>query len=87
MKEFQAYYRGIYIGRLLINEKGEYLYYVHDEFRKSSFLRRNKIRKFLLTEQLEFGPPIQFFDAVLSAQRLFGGVDSGIAKGVRLKRI
>ena len=43
MREFQVYFKCLYIGRLLIDEEGRYLYYLMEHSKTSCFLSRQDI--------------------------------------------
>ena len=87
MKEYQVYYKGLYIGRLIINEDGQYIYYLNDHFKTSCFFSDHPLREVLTSEQTEFGPPIEFFSKIIFNLQLLGDLYSCEEEGVRLRRI
>ena len=88
MREFQVYYSGLYIGRLLINESGEYAYFVNDTFKDKSAFKNMNVAPALYTEQTTFGAPIPFFQVRIEANSRFKNLEIGLATDeVRLKEI
>ena len=67
MREFQVFYKGLYIGRLVINEAGEYLYYLLEHAKTNRFLTYLKAAPQLLEEQTVFGAVIPFFKKCLNS--------------------
>lgn len=88
MREFQVYYSGLYIGRLLVNERGQHLYSLNDSFRTNCFLKGKKVANVLKSEQRVFGDPIPYFKARIELiDRLKGRPISFVSDDVRLKEV
>jgi hypothetical protein len=88
MREFQVYYRELYIGRLVINEKGQYMYYLVDKDKTDCFLSGLNVAPALYTEQEEFGDPIPYFQVRIDAHKNFKNLEIGfVTDDVRLKEI
>lgn len=88
MREFQVFYKELYIGRLAINEKGEYMYYLMDHSKTNCFFSRLNVAPALYTEQKEFGAPIPFFQVRIEANDRHRNLECGfVTDDVRLKDI
>ena len=87
MREFQVYYMGLYVGKLVVNEKGQHSYCVNEPFQSKCFFRGHKLRKVLTTEQVEYGDPIEVFTNVIRTQDLFGRITEGFFKELYLKEV
>ena len=88
MREFQVYYSGLYIGRLIINEEGQYHYTINDVFKTNCFFSGKNVAPALFTEQPEFGDPIPFFQVRIEANDKHKNIECGfVTDDVRLKEV
>ena len=88
MREFQVYYSGLYVGRLIINEEGKYYYALNDHFKTTCFFNGRNVAPALYTEQTEFGDPISYFQVRIEANDKHKNLEIGLATDdVRLKEV
>ncbi|MBR6253344.1 MAG: hypothetical protein IKR04_05885 [Clostridia bacterium] len=88
MREFQVYYSGLYIGRLVINEEGKYYYALNDHFKTICFFEGKNVAPALYTEQNDFGDPIPYFQVRIEANDKHRGLEIGLVTDeVRLKEV